>query len=56
MSLNIIRSTDEIVVENIVMMIYGQPDAGKTSTAFTADKTLLIDCDRGAHRSRFRQD
>jgi len=55
MALQIIGSTDEIKVETIILLIYGQPDAGKTSTAFTAKNTLLIDCDRGAHRSRYRQ-
>ena len=55
MTLEIIGSTDEIKVETIIMLVYGQPDAGKTSTAFTAKNTLLIDCDRGAHRSRYRQ-
>jgi len=55
MALDIITAADEIKVEHLIMMIYGQPDAGKTSMAFTANSTLLIDCDRGAHRSRYRQ-
>ena len=34
----------------ISCMIYGQPGAGKTTLALSADKPVLIDLDRGLHR------
>jgi len=56
MSLNIVRAEEPIKVTAAKVMIYGQPGVGKTSTAFTADTPLLIDCDKGAYRSGFRKD
>jgi hypothetical protein len=38
------------------MCIYGQPGIGKTTLAFTADRPLLLDFDRGVHRSANRKD
>lgn len=51
----IIAPTDPIVIKRIRVLIYGQPGLGKTSTAFTANKPLLLDFDKGAHRSRQRK-
>lgn len=56
MTINITRSTDPIEVQTITMLIYGSPGIGKTSLAFTAEAPLLLDTDRGAHRSGFRKD
>lgn len=56
MTINITRSTDPIEVQTITIMIYGSPGIGKTSLAFTAESPLLLDTDRGAHRSGFRKD
>ena len=56
MPLQIVKSDEVITVKNAIAMLYGQPGIGKTSTAFTADSTLLLDCDSGAHRSAFRKD
>lgn len=54
--LRIIRSADPIRVERLNLTLYGQPGAGKTSLAFTADKPLLLDFDNGAHRAANRKD
>jgi len=34
-------------------LIYGQPGIGKTSLACTASRPILLDCDRGSHRSAY---
>lgn len=56
MTINITRSTDPIAVQTITLLVYGSPGIGKTSLAFTAEAPLLLDTDRGAHRSGFRKD
>lgn len=56
MSLKITRALDSIRVERLNLCIYGQPGAGKTSLAFTADAPLLLDFDNGAHRAANRKD
>ncbi|HEL5342804.1 TPA: ATP-binding protein [Stenotrophomonas maltophilia] len=56
MALRIIRSTDPIMVTRLNVCIYAAPGLGKTSISFTADKPLLLDFDRGAHRSANRKD
>jgi hypothetical protein len=45
-----------IQIQNIVLLLYGQPGVGKSSMAFTAAGVLLLDTDSGAHRSAFRKD
>ncbi len=56
MTLRILKSSDPIKVERLNVCIYGQPGAGKTSLAFTADSPLLLDFDQGAHRAANRKD
>lgn len=56
MTLTITRSTDRIEVRNICLLIYGPPGIGKTSIGCTAEAPLLLDFDKGAHRSGFRKD
>lgn len=56
MALKIHRATDPIEVTQLRMMIYGQPGAWKSSVAFTAERPLMLDFDKGAHRSAYRQD
>jgi hypothetical protein len=56
MSLNIISEDEEILVETLNILIYGQPGAGKSSLGFTAKKPLTLDFDKGSHRSSFRKD
>lgn len=56
MALKILKSTDPIAVEQVVILLFGQPGIGKTSTGYTAEDPLLLDFDGGAHRSGFRKD
>ena len=56
MALKIISSAQPIEVKNIIVCLYAPPGAGKTSTAFTASKPLLLDFDQGSYRSQFRKD
>jgi len=55
-TLTITKSTDRITVQTITILIYGSPGIGKTSIGCTAEAPLLLDFDRGAHRSGFRKD
>lgn len=56
MALRIIRSTEPITVSRLNLCIYAAPGLGKTSISFTADKPLLLDFDRGAHRAANRKE
>lgn len=56
MGLKIIKETDPITVETLVMTLYAPPGIGKTSLAFSATDPLLLDTDQGAYRSAFRKD
>ena len=56
MALQIVKPSDPILTENLVITIFGDPGVGKTSTAFTADSPLLLDFDRGAQRAYGRKD
>ena len=56
MPLRITKSIEPIEVKRITVCLYAVPGIGKTSTAFTADKTLLLDFDRGSYRSKNRGD
>lgn len=54
--LKIIRATEPMTVANIVLTAYAAPGLGKTTLAFTAEKALLLDFDKGAYRSARRGD
>lgn len=56
MALKIVSHDTPITVERLNMVLYAPPGIGKTSLAFTADKPLLLDFDRGAHRAANRKD
>lgn len=56
MPLKITKATDPIEVKQITLTAYAPPGVGKTSLGFTADRPLLLDCDKGAYRSQFRKD
>lgn len=56
MALRIIKADQPIEIKNLTMCLYAPPGLGKTSTAFTASKPLLLDFDKGAYRSQFRKD
>lgn len=54
--LRIIKSSDAITVDQIVVTIYAPPGVGKTSLGFTANTPLLLDFDHGAYRAANRGD
>lgn len=56
MSLKITRATEPIETKRITMCLYAVPGVGKTSTASTAEKPILLDFDRGSHRVKNRGD
>jgi hypothetical protein len=56
MTLKIIKSSEPLRVERLNIVLYSQPGLGKTSLSFTSIKPLLLDFDRGAHRSANRKD
>jgi len=56
MALKITKTQEAIKVENLIMVIFGQPGTGKSSLAFSANKPLLLDFDNGVHRTIGRKD
>lgn len=54
--LKITKSSQPIEVKTLVTVIYSPPGLGKTSMGFTAEKPLLLDFDKGAHRAKNRRD
>ena len=52
----IIKKDEPIVINNVNILIYGEPGAGKTSLANTSLNCLTLDFDKGVHRSEFRKD
>lgn len=56
MALTITSASEPIPVNRLTIALYGDPGAGKTTLAFTADKPLLFDFDTGAHRAMNRKD
>lgn len=52
----IYRATDQFPARPVVVLVYGVPGVGKTSLSNTAEKPILIDCDRGADRALVRRD
>lgn len=56
MALKITRADEPIKVDAICFTIYSQPGLGKTSLAFTANRPLLLDFDKGSYRAVDRKD
>lgn len=56
MALKITKASQPIIVQTITACLYAPPGLGKTSTAFTAEKPLLLDFDKGSYRSQYRKD
>lgn len=54
--LKITKATDAIEVKNLTVCLYAVPGVGKTSMAFTAEKPLLLDFDKGSYRAANRGD
>lgn len=51
----ILRETDILNKENLIITIYGPPGLGKTTTAMTASNPLLLDFEGGIHRAAYRK-
>lgn len=56
MALRIVKATEPLTVSNIVLTVYAAPGLGKSSLAFTAEKPLMLDFDKGAYRASKRGD
>jgi hypothetical protein len=56
MPLKIVKATEPMPVDNIVITVYAQPGLGKSTLGFTADKPLLLDFDKGCYRAAKRGD
>jgi len=56
MALKIVRAADPILVEQIVLVLYGAPGLGKSTLGFSSAAPLLLDFDRGAYRAAIRGD
>jgi len=56
MSLKILRAEEPITVEHLVIVIYSAPGLGKSTLAFTAEKPILLDFDKGCYRAANRKD
>ncbi len=56
MPLRILRSSDPLRIEHIVLTIYGPPGVQKTTTLQSARNPLTLDFDGGIHRARYRRD
>lgn len=56
MAINIIKSSEAILTENLIVVLYGEPGSGKTSLAFSASNPLLLDFDLGSQRALNRKD
>lgn len=54
--LKIVKASDPVLIERLNVCIYAPPGVGKTTLAFTATDPLLLDTDRGSHRSSNRKD
>jgi hypothetical protein len=56
MALIITHAHEAIQIEQLIVALYGGPGLGKTTTAFTADRPLLLDFDGGSYRAKNRGD
>jgi hypothetical protein len=56
MAIKIVKPSEPILTQNLIVVLYGSPGAGKTSLAFSTDKPLLLDFDLGAQRALNRRD
>lgn len=53
--MRLIQQTDDMNVQGLNILYYGDPGIGKTTLAFTAPNPLLLDFDRGVHRASHRK-
>src|SRR5258708_5995760 len=54
--LKIIKASEPMLVEQLVLCIYSPPGLGKSTLGFTAADPLNFDCDKGAYRAKNRKD
>lgn len=47
----LIEADEAILVKNIMVVLYGEPNTTKTSLSFTTENPILLDFDEGVHRS-----
>lgn len=52
----IVKSDEELKINTVNILVYGEPGSGKTSLVNTAKQPLTLDFDKGVHRSEFRKD
>lgn len=56
MSLRIVKASEPITIEQLVVCIYGPPGLGKSTLCFTADDPICFDFDKGSYRASNRKD
>lgn len=54
--LKIVKASEPMKVEQLVLCIYSGPGLGKTTLGYTAETPLCFDCDHGSHRAKNRKD
>lgn len=52
--MKIIKATDQLTIPPLTVLIYGQEGVGKTTLGLNANTPLLLDFDKGLHRSGAR--
>lgn len=53
--MTIYNENDQLPMSGLTVLIYGDPGIGKTTLANTAPRPVVLDFDRGAHRSSLRK-
>lgn len=56
MAYQLIHTDEALTVENIVLLLFGDPGTGKSSLFFTAETPLCMDFDKGLQRAVGRKD
>ena len=56
MTIKVLRASEPLKVETIVVAIYSNPGLGKSTLGFSCDKPILLDFDGGAYRAANRGD
>jgi hypothetical protein len=53
--MRVYEENDQLPLSGLTVLIYGDPGIGKTTLANTAPRPVILDFDRGAHRSSLRK-
>jgi len=56
MAIKLVKTEEDVQVESMNMLIYGDPGTGKTTFAYSAKNPVLIALDKGYKRSGLRRD